>query len=124
MDDAMPLVDGEAVLRDGRRLGYAIWGDPQGQPAVLCHGAPASRLFTPDPGITAELGLRLITADRPGYGRSSPQPERTFLDWVADLRQLMDQLEVSSFGLVAHSAGGRVNGDWALWESRPHGQPA
>jgi len=106
MHDAKPLVDGEAVLGDGRRLGYAIWGDPDGRPAVLCHGAPASRLFTPDPSITAELGLRLITADRPGYGCSSPQPGRTFLDWVGDLSQLMDQLEVSSIGLVAHSAGG------------------
>ena len=30
MDDAKPLVDGEAVLRDQRRLGYATWSRDMG----------------------------------------------------------------------------------------------
>jgi pimeloyl-ACP methyl ester carboxylesterase len=106
MDATEPRIDGEIVLLDGRRLGFAVWGDPEGEPAVLCHGAPASRLFRPDPAVTARLGMRLITADRPGYGRSSPQPGRTFLDWVGDLSQLMAHLGLTSFSIAAHSAGG------------------
>ena len=51
-----PHVDAELQLRDGRRLGYAIWGSPDGAPVLLCHGSPASRLFAPDPVVTAELG--------------------------------------------------------------------
>ncbi len=106
MNAYQPLIDAEASLHDGRRIGYAIWGDLSGRPAVLCHGAPASRMFAPDPIVTAKTGLRLITVDRPGYGRSSPKPERTFVDWVEDLIQLLDQLEVDTVSMVAHSAGG------------------
>ena len=67
---------------------------------------PASRLFAPDPVVTATLGLRLITVDRPGYGRSSGQPERRFADWPADVSELMESLGVESFSIVAHSSGG------------------
>ena len=106
MNAYQPLTDAEVRLHDGRRIGYAIWGDPSGQPAVLCHGSPASRLFAPDPVVTAKRGLRLITVDRPGYGRSSPKLGRTFVDWVEDLIQLLDQLEVDTVSMVAHSSGG------------------
>jgi pimeloyl-ACP methyl ester carboxylesterase len=101
-----PYVDAELELRDGRTLGYALWGSPDGHAALLCHGSPGSRLFTPDPVVTAKLGLRLITIDRPGYGRSSGQPERRFVDWPADVSQLMESLGVDSFSIVAHSSGG------------------
>lgn len=101
-----PYVDTELRLRDGRTLGYAIWGSPDGQAALLCHGSPGSRLFAPDPVVTAKLGLRLITIDRPGYGRSSGQPERRIVDWPSDVSELMQSLGVDSFSIVAHSSGG------------------
>ena len=106
MDTNAPRIDAEITLQDGRHLAYAIWGDPEGQPAVLCHGAPASRMFTPDPALTAKIGLRLITIDRPGYGRSTAKTGRTILDWVGDLSELVGLLDLHSFSMVAHSAGG------------------
>jgi pimeloyl-ACP methyl ester carboxylesterase len=32
-------------LSDGRRLGYAEYGDPEGEPIMLFHGTPGSRLY-------------------------------------------------------------------------------
>ena len=100
-----PLTDSELRLSDGRAVGYAVWGDPDGDPAVLCHGSPGSRMFSPDPAVTAELGVRLVTVDRPGYGRSTALPDQKFLDWPADLAELLDALGVGSCALLAHSAG-------------------
>jgi len=108
MDDLtpQPIVDGEVRLRDGRTLSYAEWGDPSGVPVLLFHGSPASRLFCPDPAATAAAGVRLVTIDRPGYGRSDHQPGRTILDWPTDVEQLAESLGLSRLPVVAHSSGG------------------
>jgi pimeloyl-ACP methyl ester carboxylesterase len=102
----MPLADQTISLRDGRSLAYAEWGDPNGAPVVLLHGSPSSRLFRPDEDVTAAAAVRLITVDRPGYGRSDVDPDRTILSWVDDLAQLADALELARFALVSHSSGG------------------
>jgi len=98
--------DAQLELRDGRVLGYAMWGDPGGQPVLLFHGSPASRLFVPDPALTAAVAVRLITVDRPGYGRSDPKPGRDVLDWPPDVEELADTLALPPFPIVAHSSGG------------------
>lgn len=51
------------------------------------------------------LGVRLIAADRPGFGRSSPQPGRTIGDWPADLAALADHLGLERFHLLGVSGG-------------------
>jgi pimeloyl-ACP methyl ester carboxylesterase len=101
-----PDVDADITLRDGRRLAYCEWGNRDGRPIVVCHGAPGSRVFGPQAETTAEAGVRLITVDRPGYGRSSPRPGRQILDWPADLAQLTTALGVEEFDVAAHSSGG------------------
>jgi len=55
---------------DGRRLAYAVWGDPAGFTVVVLHGTPGCRLNRyPDERALAAAGIRVITYDRPGYGR-------------------------------------------------------
>jgi pimeloyl-ACP methyl ester carboxylesterase len=93
-------------LSDGRTLGYAEYGDPSGKVVFFLHGQPGNRLFHPDPVITKNAGIRLIIPDRPGYGRSTFNPERSILDWPHDLSQLADTLAVEHFGLIGFSAGG------------------
>jgi pimeloyl-ACP methyl ester carboxylesterase len=102
----MPLAERTISLRDGRSLAFAEWGDPGGAHVVLLHGSPSSRLFRPDEGVTAAAAVRLITVDRPGYGRSDLDPERTILGWVDDLAALVDALGLARFALVGHSSGG------------------
>ena len=101
-----PLLDAEVQLSDGRALGYAIWGDPEGEAVLLLHGSPSSRLFAPDPVVTAACGVRLVTIDRPGYGRSDSLSGRQILDWPADVAQLADALGLQRFAVTAHSSGG------------------
>jgi pimeloyl-ACP methyl ester carboxylesterase len=99
-------VDADLLLADGRRLGYAVWGEPEGQPVLLFHGSPGSRLYCPDPVATAAAGVRLITVDRPGYGRSAAAPGRRILDWPNDIEQLITALGIDRFALIGHSSGG------------------
>jgi len=93
-------------LCDGRQLAFAEYGDPNGKPVFFIQGTPSSRLLHPDEAITRELGARLITFDRPGFGLSDYQPNRTLLDYPNDLRQLADALGIDRFALVGISGGG------------------
>ncbi len=94
-------------LPDGRWLGYAEFGDPEGQPIFFFHGLPGSRLFRhPDDSIAAELGVRLITIDRPGFGLSSFKKKRKLLDWPDDVEALADALGIDRFAVAGVSAGG------------------
>ena len=94
-------------LRDGRALGYAEYGAPAGKPVFFFHGWPGSRLQRP-PGdsIAFELGVRLITTDRPGYGLSDFKPGRRLLDWPDDVIELADALGIDRFAAIGLSGGG------------------
>jgi len=101
-----PLRDEVIRLRDGRRLAFAEWGDPEGATVFYFHGGPVSRLDCPDESVTASSRVRLLTVDRPGVGRSDVLPRRTLADWPADVVELADTLGVADFGVVGWSAGG------------------
>jgi pimeloyl-ACP methyl ester carboxylesterase len=105
----IPNRDDICRLRDGRALAFAEWGVLEGRPVLAFHGAPGSRLWCPDdfdPGkTTTECGVRLITVDRPGYGRSDPLPGRTLLGWADDVEQLLDALSIDRCPVVGVSAG-------------------
>src|SRR5438876_7760468 len=94
-------------LRDGRVLGYAEYDDPSGKPVFFFHGLPGSRRQRhPDDSIAIELGARIITLDRPGYGFSDFQPGRTLLNWPDDVAQLADALHIEQFAAIGLSGGG------------------
>ena len=98
--------DGSVALPDGRRLAYCDWGDPDGVPVVLFHGAPGSRRFHPDEQVTAAAGVRLVTFDRPGFGASDRLEGRSLLDTAPDVAALADHLGLDRFAVVGVSAGG------------------
>lgn len=94
-------------LRDGRRLGYAAFGAPDGTPVLFFHGIGASRLTRhPDDDLAARLGIRVVTVDRPGIGLSDPQPGRTLVGWADDVLQLADTLRLNRFAVLGWSGGG------------------
>jgi pimeloyl-ACP methyl ester carboxylesterase len=100
-----PREDLTIDLSDGRKLAYAEWGDPTGQPVVLMHRSPGSRLFDPGPDATDEV--RLITVDRPGYGGTHPVAEPSFAAVAQDLSALAEALELSEIALMGWSGGGQ-----------------
>jgi pimeloyl-ACP methyl ester carboxylesterase len=101
-------IGGETIqLRDGRRLGYAEWGDPNGQALVYFHGFPGSRVEGRLGDQAAKAtGVRVFALDRPGMGLSDFQPRRSFLDWPEDVSQVADAVGLERFAVLGISGGG------------------
>nr|VFJ66350.1 MAG: Pimeloyl-ACP methyl ester carboxylesterase [Candidatus Kentron sp. FW] len=94
-------------LRDGRTLAYSEYGDPKGRPVFFIHGNPGSRLTRlSDEDAIKNMGVRIITPDRPGYGLSDFQPKRKLIDFPQDIAQLADALGFEQFAIFGVSAGG------------------
>jgi pimeloyl-ACP methyl ester carboxylesterase len=92
---------------DGRTLEVAEWGDPQGSPVFLLHGTPGSRFGgQADASAFAEVGARVITYDRPGYGGSDRFRGRRVVDCVADVAAIADSLGIQRFAVTGGSSGG------------------
>ncbi|MBL6982753.1 MAG: alpha/beta hydrolase, partial [Anaerolineales bacterium] len=103
----MTFEDKFAQLKDGRTQAYTEHGDLSGKVVFFIHGNPSSRLMRhPDESIVENLGVRVITPDRPGYGFSDFQPKRKLLDFPDDIAQLADSLGIDKFGIFGVSAGG------------------
>ncbi len=105
---ALPAPLRRRVTRaNGRAVAYAEVGDPAGRPLVYFHGTPNSRLdavaFAP---AFRAAGIRAIAIDRPGMGRSDPQPHRRLLDAPADVAAVLDPLGIDRFVALGYSGGG------------------
>ncbi|RPI83229.1 MAG: alpha/beta hydrolase [Chloroflexi bacterium] len=94
-------------LPGGRQLGYAEYGDPEGKPLFYFHGWPSSRIeFGGYKGdeIAKRLHVRVISADRPGFGLSSYKSHYHFKDWPEDVACLADHLGFGKFAIAGYSA--------------------
>jgi len=100
------------VSANGLQHHVVTWGDRNGSPVVLLHGFM-------DAGGTWDLvaphlvsaGYFVVAPDLRGFGLSDRVPRGGyyhFPDYVADLAQLVDALELKSFRLVGHSMGGTI----------------
>jgi pimeloyl-ACP methyl ester carboxylesterase len=97
------VVDGP----DGRRIGVAEFGAADGPPVVFLHRSPGSRLLDPDPAATAAAGVRLICADRPGYGVTDPVPAPSRAPAADDVEAVVAALGLDDVALVGWSGGGQ-----------------
>jgi pimeloyl-ACP methyl ester carboxylesterase len=103
----MPQTECRIRLADGRRLGLAEYGDPAGRPLFYCHGCPASRLEAALLDRAArKQRVRVVAADRPGFGLSDFQPGRRIGSWPGDVIELADALGIERFAIVGVSGGG------------------
>jgi pimeloyl-ACP methyl ester carboxylesterase len=92
---------------DGRRLMVAQWGDLDGFPVFSLHGTPGSRFARHyDESAYIEVGARVITYDRPGYGGSDRYRGRRVVDCVSDVALIADALGVERFAVTGGSGGG------------------
>lgn len=97
----------EVTTADGRTLAVEEWGVPDGKPVLYAHGTPMSRLARyPDDRLFDELGIRLITYDRPGFGHSTPRPGRRVADAAEDLAAIADALGLGRGPVFGVSGGG------------------
>jgi pimeloyl-ACP methyl ester carboxylesterase len=102
-------VERAQVLRlpDGRSLGYALYGDRSGAPVMFFHGTPGSRRVARFADRAARRRrIRLIAPERPGFGLSDFDCERTLAAWPADVVALADALAIDRFAVAGVSGGG------------------
>lgn len=93
-------------LKDGRQLGFAEYGDPDGQPVFYFHGLPGSRLEAGHlHDVAVANSFRLIGLDRPGMGLSSIDPKRSILSWASDVEVFADSMGIAKFSIIGHSGG-------------------
>src|SRR5882757_8145983 len=93
-------------LDKGGVVAFQEYGDPSGVPVIFCHGWPSSRTMAQLADEPARaLGVRIISPDRPGISGSSMQLDRKLSDWPRVVEQLVDNLEIGEFRILAISGG-------------------
>src|SRR5262249_12434667 len=78
-----------------------------GSPVVLIHGYPlSSRAWDKQLPVLLDAGCRVINYDRRGFGKSSqPTSGYDYDTFAADLKTLLDKLDLQGATLVGHSMG-------------------
>ena len=89
-----------------RNLAVHLWGPEHGRPVFLMHGTPGTRLdVRVAESELRDLGIRLISYDRPGYGRSDSYPDRTVAQAAHDVRVIADAFGHETFAVIGRSGG-------------------
>tara|TARA_R110000824_G_scaffold336_1_gene1830 strand:+ start:259069 stop:260097 length:1029 start_codon:yes stop_codon:yes gene_type:complete len=91
-------------------------GTPNGQNVFIQHGMNFySEAYTPTIKALSEAGFRVIAVDRIGYAKSSkPIIPYDFNFVAANMKALLDELDISKTAIVGHSMGGMVVSRFAM----------
>jgi pimeloyl-ACP methyl ester carboxylesterase len=93
-------------LENGAVIAFEEYGNANGEPVIFCHGWPSSRIMARLTDYPArDLGVRIISPDRPGISGSSLQPDRKLTDWPRLLERITDHLAIRDFRMLAISGG-------------------
>jgi pimeloyl-ACP methyl ester carboxylesterase len=95
-------------LGDGRTLHvYAGADDADARLTVFWHHGTPNLGPPPEPLLpaAARLGIRWVSQDRPGYGRSTPHPGRDLTSAADDVASVADALGIGRFAVMGHSGG-------------------
>ncbi|GFQ06054.1 hypothetical protein PHJA_002749400 [Phtheirospermum japonicum] len=123
-----PVTASRIQLKDGRYLAYVEHGVPKDiakHKIVFVHGFSSCRhdvsalTSNLSPDIVESKQIYIVSFDRPGYGESDPDPNRTVKSLAFDIEELADQLGLGSkFYIVGFSMGGQVV--WSCLKYIPH----
>eukprot|EP01006_Ploeotia_vitrea_P024241 TRINITY_DN57012_c0_g1_i1.p1 TRINITY_DN57012_c0_g1~~TRINITY_DN57012_c0_g1_i1.p1 ORF type:complete len:334 (+),score=-1.64 TRINITY_DN57012_c0_g1_i1:35-1036(+) len=100
---------------DGATIAAKVWGPKDGEPWILLHGwmdnAATWDLIAPMLNTSTQLRPKyLVAMDFSGHGKSSHRQRGPyhFMDYVAEVMAVIDQLGWSKFNVMGHSLGGNV----------------
>jgi pimeloyl-ACP methyl ester carboxylesterase len=104
------VTETDLKLSDGHTLHVYETGtnDADGRLTVFWHhgtpnvGAPPAPLFV----AAEERGMRWVSYDRPGYGGSTPHPDRDVASAASYASTIADALGIDRFAVMGHSGGG------------------
>ncbi|MEP7143798.1 MAG: alpha/beta hydrolase [Ferruginibacter sp.] len=102
----MPFIESTQINEDPIKIFYEDMG--KGKPVVFIHGWPLSgSMWEYQLTQLPQQGLRCITYDRRGFGKSDrPFDGYDYDTLAADLKSLLDELDVNNVTLVGFSMGG------------------
>src|SRR3954453_6222718 len=103
-----PGLDATCTLSDGRLLDYWEGGDPEGRGVLFQPGSPCTRVLgRQGHDAAADLGIRLVSISRPGYGGSTlPSEAPSLLRTGRGTAALARQLGMSEYAVLGASGGG------------------
>ncbi|KAL9672221.1 hypothetical protein QQ045_028471 [Rhodiola kirilowii] len=125
--DGPPITATRIQLSDGRNLAYKEHGVPRERAnykIVYVHGFDSCRhdavvANSLSLELFEELGLYIVSFDRPGYGESDPNPTGTVKSLALDIEELADQLKLGhKFYVIGFSLGGEMV--WGCLKYIPH----
>lgn len=92
----------------GFRVSVAEVGSATGAPVLLFLGLGCVRhLIALFDELAKALDLRLVCIDRWGYGKTDmiDEEKRGLREWAAVVERVLDEMKISQFSVLAHSAG-------------------
>ncbi|PAN37995.1 hypothetical protein PAHAL_7G139000 [Panicum hallii] len=119
-----PVTAPRMRLRDGRHLAYLESGVPKEEAKykiIFVHGFDCCRydVLNVSQGLFQDLGIYLLSFDRPGYAESDAHPARTEKSIALDIEELADNLQLGpKFHLIGFSMGGEIM--WSCLKYIPH----
>ena len=91
-------------LRNGNRIGYAIYGNKKNFPIFYFHGWPGSRFELKNIPLKKKKCF-IIALERPGYGISDPISKFKILDWPKIVLEVANKLKIKKFSIIGVSGG-------------------
>ena len=92
------------TLRNGKKIGFAIYGNKKNSPIFYFHGWPGSRLELKNIPLKKK-DCFIIALERPGYGLSDPIPKFKIIDWPKIVLEIADRLKIRKFSIIGVSGG-------------------
>jgi pimeloyl-ACP methyl ester carboxylesterase len=100
------------MLINNHKLHIENHGGDDCHPVVfLHHGLGSTRAWREQVPVFVAAGYRVVVYDRWGYGKSETRPNLavpTFEDDLADLKVLLESLDLQPATLIGHSDGGSI----------------
>lgn len=108
IDIERPKIEGNVAVGEGRRIGFAEFGDATGRAIFWLHGTPGARRQIPVEArrYAERENIRIIGLDRPGVGSSTPYSYPSVLAFADDLATVADTLGIDRFAVIGLSGGG------------------
>ena len=103
-----PFATGRLKVSDIHEIYYEASGNPDGKPAVVCHGGPGGGVTPSMRRYFDPAKYRIILFDQRGCGKSTPNAElggNTTWDLVADMEKLRRHLDIETWQVFGGSWG-------------------
>ena len=108
-DSLGPTVQ-ELVMASGRKVHYIDDGDPDWLPVVFTGGLGTSvrviRLLDFLRSMREDLGIRVITVERNGFGQTDYDPALGMADFAEEVEAVLTHLGIEKFAVFGISGGG------------------